>query len=1423
MLFSGYADLARPIEQGTFRVYYPYGGGPFLLTPTGCAVPDSGGGRTDFALDLVRPNPPSGPGGHADLEFRLAATYPGEDALAYLRGIRPDATLAYLPLTDWQFRLEPGATMPDELLTPIALASDGLGTGRLVMRLSTETGLVLEGLLRDDAAPVQAVAEAQLTGVSPRTGAVVRFRSAALLPALADLTAPDGTVAWRSLAQSLATQAADLPWDISGDYEPRASGEALADRIVARFGSWVSADPDTHEPRIALRADGGTDREIFWALSEPFTAVRRVALRFDLLANVRRRIRDHGVDAFVRWHTAAADPALGRSVVTAFDTLPAQRQGLVEIGATLTFPPRPPDRPQPETVTVALQPPDDLARVPIRLAPGEPLDYDVTTYAVLADEDGVREVTGRATRHSGSPLRLSPDDFPVGFVTVEATPELLSLARVTGQVRYTSGGREHPVPYEVGTGRPAVAVAVPDDGELVGVTCTALAPDGARIDLGPYESRSVRLDLPAFPQYGWHEAEFVCDFDGRASLYAIDVLSAGVAETPENLTVLAFTLDHPSRRFGWFAHSPFAAGFRYRPHRDDGAPGVWQTVAAPGATVVVRPELAPPAAERIAVAIAENSPLWYPPTLLRLPPTPVPYTGTAPVSPAAEPTDLLLYHRPDDPSKLLYVPRYRIALQTVSGQQRYRIAMGQQNGAWTLTIHLARGPAEALGDAARDATECPHRIEVTLSALQAPPAGARKVLPVQEVARDGDDVTVSLAFATLQERDEIYRALTESDRDASLVVRRIIQVAVPTTVAPPVWVPPRLSGNLVFAPPRDPFLRDPLLKLEPQFLRTTRLTETAPVLTAALARFPDGDVLLGTVSRKPVPDPDDVIFVAALPVPVLACTGRETRTIRGATFVQANLSVTNWQAYSPDFFVPSPQLPPCGANQNASRTWVDIFDAASNARLYGFCALSSPDQLAQLSFTVPDTQPFPEKVYIQMVDRSTGLQRTSNTVPTTAPDPPPPAYQEVERGLEQIIQPQPFAFPPALHPYIFAGIVPGGDAGGLVRYRLPWQGRFHTYLQDQARPSLVYHFPDAFKVARRGAPPFTPWATVRVVSHTGTDDTEVVFDYLVAPYTDTARLRDASRRLAADPGFGAASVQMQPFFTTDVTFTVDRPTEHGSVREVRSGASLILQGGFKDTFTMPLPDFRVLFDAMHRDTASLFLGQVQIAVPGESAEVVPFTARFDDLAGDVFLAAAAVAGGSIRVVLANAIESPVQINALTASIAQGGAVGDASIQGLTLPVAQLAPSATVDLTVVAESALPMNGTPQVLFDFSGVKVLPDPEAIWNAILDRSAVSYFDLYTVKTVPGVFNQVPDHPDDQIVALLVDFEGGGTAELNATTLAAAVRVDFPIDDVILRRPVTTKVVYRLTVVRASGVQQRDPEPRQPNGRTFYVSVQR
>jgi hypothetical protein len=52
------------------------------------------------------------------------------------------------------------------------------------MRLSIESGLMMESLLRDTDTPLYAVAEAQIMGVSPRVGAVARFKTSELMPAL---------------------------------------------------------------------------------------------------------------------------------------------------------------------------------------------------------------------------------------------------------------------------------------------------------------------------------------------------------------------------------------------------------------------------------------------------------------------------------------------------------------------------------------------------------------------------------------------------------------------------------------------------------------------------------------------------------------------------------------------------------------------------------------------------------------------------------------------------------------------------------------------------------------------------------------------------------------------------------------------------------------------------------------------------------------------------------------------------------------------------------------------------------------------------------------------------------------------------------------------------------------------------------------
>jgi hypothetical protein len=112
------------------------------------------------------------------------------------------------------------------------------------------------------------------------------------------------------------------------------------------------------------------------------------------------------------------------------------------------------------------------------------------------------------------------------------------------------------------------------------------------------------------------------------------------------------------------------------------------------------------------------------------------------------------------------------------------------------------------------------------------------------------------------------------------------------------------------------------------------------------------------------------------PNPVLAFKGTENKN----GYVYYNLTVTNWQQISSNLFVSAPDLPPCGLNNNASRTWVDIYDAQSNQRLYGFCAFSNSESLTKLWFAVQQGKTPPQSVYIVLHDRRTNKKYRSNSV-----------------------------------------------------------------------------------------------------------------------------------------------------------------------------------------------------------------------------------------------------------------------------------------------------------------------------------------------------------------------------------------------------------------------------------------------------------
>jgi len=104
-----------------------------------------------------------------------------------------------------------------------------------------------------------------------------------------------------------------------------------------------------------------------------------------------------------------------------------------------------------------------------------------------------------------------------------------------------------------------------------------------------------------------------------------------------------------------------------------------------------------------------------------------------------------------------------------------------------------------------------------------------------------------------------------------------------------------------------------------------------------------------------------------LPVPQLQFIGAEAYSTASGNFTRYKLSVSNWNDFWPDLFIPSPNLPPCGLNNEASRSWVDIYDGEGN-RIYGFCALSEPEDLTKLWFGISGGK-VPERVKIVITDR----------------------------------------------------------------------------------------------------------------------------------------------------------------------------------------------------------------------------------------------------------------------------------------------------------------------------------------------------------------------------------------------------------------------------------------------------------------------
>jgi hypothetical protein len=122
-------------------------------------------------------------------------------------------------------------------------------------------------------------------------------------------------------------------------------------------------------------------------------------------------------------------------------------------------------------------------------------------------------------------------------------------------------------------------------------------------------------------------------------------------------------------------------------------------------------------------------------------------------------------------------------------------------------------------------------------------------------------------------------------------------------------------------------------------------------------------------------------LLAAPSNPVLYLVGVENYTANGKNWVRHRFDVFNKSEYPAEMFAAAPDLPPCGLNKNSSRSWVDFFDATGK-RLYGFCALGTPDDLSKIWFATEEGTLPPSWVYIVITDRRTNTQYKSNLAET---------------------------------------------------------------------------------------------------------------------------------------------------------------------------------------------------------------------------------------------------------------------------------------------------------------------------------------------------------------------------------------------------------------------------------------------------------
>jgi hypothetical protein len=565
-MFADVIDFQNPVDASAGPVFREFGKlGRWIALPHALDVGRRIDGTPDFRIDLIRAREAASGelSGYGVVDFRVT---PVTDLEAARQAVPDDSVIEGAFNGGWVRLLvhEPDRAERTLVLAPMRIASNGLGAVRLAAQLTLEGAVLLKRALLGEAVLVDAWAEMEVSGVSPRFPFLARLTAVDLAAALPVLS-QDGLVERAAVVDALTrTQMmAELPNGLS----PFAVADAVTDRLRILAGTQVPSPATRLAEWWRLDLPAG-DTEFRWDLREEVLATRVVQLRFNPVALVHDAVAHGGLDALIN-ERELSDFATGFTPLVVTANIPDVRTPVLSCGVDIIAEPAPPHRMHTIHEAVEFVPPADRGDLLLRLSPGEPKSYVVETFVVANLTNSIQEWRSPRRPATGD-LCLNINDFAARWLPVSATPQLLA----EGTLLVTAKWSDHTLATTLTPRQPRDTLVTPLAAAVAEFSVELRGTNG--VLRSPVTTRDLFfLDLPLFAEFGSHTVEISVVFeDDGPDVIALDLAPQSELES---VLTLSFTRSRSTRVYTWYARSPFAPGYCYRLFHSGMPPRPWSS------------------------------------------------------------------------------------------------------------------------------------------------------------------------------------------------------------------------------------------------------------------------------------------------------------------------------------------------------------------------------------------------------------------------------------------------------------------------------------------------------------------------------------------------------------------------------------------------------------------------------------------------------------------------------------------------------------------------------------------------------------------------------------------------------------------------------------------------------------------------------